>query len=89
MTAADLLRRLNDQPFQGFRVKLSTNETIDVTRPGMVIVGESRAVLPVSVRKSDLGFEIAQNWRTIALDHIVMFQDLPPAKAGRRKSKGN
>ena len=87
MTADDLLRKLNDQPFQPFRVKLSTSETIDVTRPGMAIVGDSSAVLPVSVRKSDHGFEIVDNWRTIALDHIVMFQDLPPAKTESRRGK--
>ena len=87
MTAADLQRKLHDKPFTSFRVKLLTNETIDVHNPNMVIVGDSSAVLPTAVRKGDYGWETAVNWRTIAIDHIVSFEDIT-APGSRRKRAG-
>ena len=84
MTADDILSKLHDKPFQPFRLKLSTNETLDVQNPNMVIVGETRTVLPTSVRKSDQGFEMAENFKSVANDHIVTFEDIA-APGSRRK----
>lgn len=88
MSPNDLLRKLNDAPFRPFRLKLSTNETIDVTDRGTVVVGESSAILPIRVRKTDDGFELVERWKTIALDHIVTFEDLEPADRGNGRNRG-
>jgi len=39
MTYRDLLNKLHDHPFQPFRVRLSSNCTMDVLDPGTVVVG--------------------------------------------------
>ena len=87
MSNHDLLRKLNDEPFRPFRLKLSNATTIDVTEPGSVIVGDTSAVLPVEVYVDEQGFRIVRNWKTIALSHIVEFSDLEakPDRPGRRK----
>ena len=41
----DLLRKLDDQPFRPFRIRLVNNTTYDIVDPGMVIVGDSSAVI--------------------------------------------
>jgi hypothetical protein len=46
MRAEDLLDRIEDLPFKPFRVHLSDATQIEVTEPGMIIVGLSSAVLP-------------------------------------------
>jgi hypothetical protein len=76
MTADDLLSRLNGHPFRPFRVRLTNNTAIDVTEPGMVIVGPSSAVLPTEFARSEYGEKMALRWKTIALNHIVEFNNL-------------
>lgn len=39
MTYHDLYRKLDDQPFQPFRIRLSNGSSIDIIEPGAVIVG--------------------------------------------------
>lgn len=87
MSNHDLLRKLNDNPFKPFRLKLFNATAIDVTEPGNVIVGDTSAVLPVETYVDDQGFRIVRNWKTIALSHIVEFSDLDnkPDPPGRRK----
>lgn len=46
MRVKDLISRLSDQPFRGFRIHLSDGSAIPVSEPGMIIVGPSSAVLP-------------------------------------------
>ena len=43
MTHHDLLRKLDDQPFRPFRMRLVNNATYDILDPGMIIVGDSSA----------------------------------------------
>lgn len=76
MRVADLIRRLNDEPFKAFRTRLSDGTTLDVRSNGMGIVGQSSAVLPTRFGRDEEGTRVAQDWRTIALRHIVQFSDL-------------
>lgn len=87
MTAVDVNQRLYDQPFRPFRIHLSDGTTIPVTNSGMVIVGESSAVLPVELGNDSAGFSIVRRWRTVALSHIVQFSDVDEPVTGKRPKK--
>ena len=76
MTYHDLYRKLDDQPFKPFRIRLSNGSAIDVRPPRPVIVGESRAVVPIDLILDDRGIRVARNWKTISISHIVEFIDL-------------
>jgi len=82
-----LLNRLYDQPFKGFRVRLSNNATLDVTDPGLVIVGPISAVMPIQTAKDDLGYTLVTQWRTFALDHMVEFADIDPPRESRSRKR--
>ncbi|MFH0980553.1 MAG: hypothetical protein V2A79_03325 [Planctomycetota bacterium] len=73
MRSDDLLKRLEDRPFKPFRIHLSDGTRITVEEPGMVIVGVSTAVLPTKFRRSPERRRVAQDWRTVALLHIVSY----------------
>src|SRR5436305_6136574 len=51
----DLLRKLDDQPFRPFRIRLVNNTTYDIVDPGMVIVGDSSAVIATRNIRDDAG----------------------------------
>ncbi len=85
MTNHDLLRRLHDVPFRPFRIRLSNATLIEVREPGSIIVGRSSAVIPVKTVVDDRGFRIAEDWRTIALSHMVEFSDLDLDTPPKRK----
>lgn len=86
MSPQDLLNRLHDEPFRPFRVKLSNNTAIDITEPGLVVVGPTSAIMPILTAKDDLGYTLVTQWRTIALSHIVEFIDLEPPKKGKKSA---
>lgn len=75
MRVKDLINRLNDRPFRGFRIHLSDGSSIPVTESGMIVVGPSSAVLPTDFGRED-GERVATRWRTVALAHMVQFSDL-------------
>lgn len=85
MRPADLIHKLEDRPFQAFRIHLDDGRTIDVREPGMVIVGLSSAVLPTEFGKDDEGHRIVKRWQTIALSHIVRFTDIAQSGNGKRR----
>jgi hypothetical protein len=81
MRARDLLNKLHDEPFQPFRVRLSNNTAIDVLDPNTVVVGPSSAIMPVETqRDATTGYYIVSRWRTVALAHMVEFNDIDPPK---------
>ena len=86
MTARDLLNKLHDRPFQPFRVKLSTNSTIDVLDPNTVIVSPSSAIMPIETMVDEYGYYLVTRWRTVALAHMVEFIDIDPPKSKRKKA---
>jgi hypothetical protein len=87
MTNHDLYRKLHDEPFKPFRLRLTNSTVIDVTDPGSVIIGESSAVLPVEMFQDDRGARYAKDWKTISIAHIVEFTDLKvePGEKKRRR----
>ena len=87
MRPADLLNRLQDQPFKPFRIHLSDGTLLEVPEAGMVIVGQSSAVLPSSFGRDSEGHRIARRWRTIALNHIVQFTDVNDRVNGRKRRR--
>ncbi|HXE54210.1 MAG TPA: hypothetical protein VN541_14400 [Tepidisphaeraceae bacterium] len=84
MRPADLLNRLQDQPFKPFGIHLSDGTYIEVPQAGMVIVGRTTAVLPSQFDFDEEGHRLARQWRTIALDQIVQFTDLEERLNGKR-----
>lgn len=87
MKTRDILKRLHDRPFKPFRVHLSDGTMLDVPEPGMVIVGESSAVLPSRFGRDPEGYRFARNWRTVALSHMVQFTDLDETVNGKSRRK--
>ena len=51
MRVKDLINRLHDEPFRGFRIHLSDGSSIAIMEPGMIIVGPSSVVLPTEFGK--------------------------------------
>lgn len=85
MTYHDLARRLNDAPFKPFRIRMVNNTVYDVFDPGMIIVGESSAVIVTQQVRDDQGHRVAMDWRTISISHIIEFADIDEKEIRRRK----
>ena len=83
MTRSNLAKRLHNPPFRPFRVHLSDGTVLDVVQPGMVIVGETTAILPTLFIKDEDGYQFAKKWRTISVDHITQFSDIEPEPGGK------
>ncbi|HEX4792695.1 MAG TPA: hypothetical protein VH370_02825 [Humisphaera sp.] len=86
MRVKDLMNRLHDNSFRGFRVHLSDGSAIAVTEPGMIIVGPSSAVLPTEYGREQ-GERVATRWRTVALAHMVQFSDLGEPIGGKSRKR--
>jgi hypothetical protein len=87
MRADDLTNKLQDRPFRPFRIHLSDGGRLDVTDPGMFIIGENTAVLPSVWGKDDEGRRFARNWRTIDFAHIVQFGDIDETIENKRRRR--
>jgi hypothetical protein len=52
----------------------------------MMMVGSSSAVVAREIGKTDRGYEIAMDWKTVSIDHMLEIADpATPAKRSRRK----
>lgn len=87
MKGSDLLKRLSDQPFKPFRIHISDGTVLDLDQPGMVIVGESTAVLPTLFVTDADGYRLAKKWRTVTVDHITQLSDIESPGCKRRKRR--
>ena len=85
MTYHDLQLKLHDRPFRPFQIRLVNNSTYDVLEPWMITIGETSAIVVTQARKDDRGFELALDWRTISIDHILEFADLPIKPQDRKR----
>jgi YD repeat-containing protein len=81
----DLLRRLDDQPFKPFRIRMVNNTVFDVLDAGMVIVGQTSAVIVTQYDRDEQGRRVAADWRTISIGHIIEFADIDDKEIRRRK----
>ena len=89
MTDRDLLNKLHDQPFQPFRVKLSSNTSMDVLDPNTVVVGPTSAIMPIETVLGDHGHYLVTRWRTVALSRMVEFMDIDPPKSASKKKRAS
>lgn len=87
MKSDDLLRKLEDVPFKPFRLKMVNNVTYDVKDPGMVIVGDSSAVVATRDIRDAQGHLTTTDWRTIAISHILEFSDLEIKPSNGKKKR--
>lgn len=87
MTAVDLNQRLYDTSFRPFRVHLSDGSSIPVANAGMVLVGESSAILPTKLAHDAEGFPLVRRWRTVALAHMVQFTGIDDSVTVKRPKK--
>jgi hypothetical protein len=88
MTSKDLIRKLDDKPFRPFRMRMDNNTAYDVRDPGMIIVGDTSAVVATRNIRDSEGNTVTSDWRTISIDHIVEFSDLNERQSnGRRKRR--
>jgi hypothetical protein len=76
MTFHDLQRKLHENPFRPFWIRLVNNTVNDVTEPWMIFVGETSAVVATQVQKDDRGYALVLDWRTISISHILELSDL-------------
>ena len=87
MTHHDLLRKLDDQPFRPFRIRLVNNSTYDIQDPGMIIVGDSSAVIATQNIRDETGHRVTTDWRTISISHMLEFSDLQVKSNGSKRKK--
>lgn len=71
MTYVDLQRRLHDHPFKPFRIRMVNRSVDDILEPWMVMIGETSAVIATQTRKDDRGFELALDWKTVSIAHML------------------
>jgi hypothetical protein len=85
MTYHDLQWKLHENPFKPFRVKLVNNSTYDVLEPWMIMIGESSAIVATQIRTDERGYQLALDWRTISIAHILEFMDIDRKERDRKK----
>ena len=85
MHYAELHRTLRDHPFEPFHIRLANNTRYDIHEPWMAIARAKSAVVVTQVRRDDKGFEIAEDWRTVPIAHMIEFSDLATKGNGRRR----
>jgi hypothetical protein len=83
VTYHDLNRKLSEDPFKPFRIRMSNTTNIDVRRPVPFILGESSAVIPTDTITDERGYTVARDWKTISIGHIVEFVELNEKKRKR------
>jgi hypothetical protein len=59
----------------------------DIHEPWMVVVGDSSAVVVTHTRKDDHGAEIAADWKTVSIGHMMEFSDLEVRSNGAKRKK--
>jgi hypothetical protein len=87
MTHLDVIRKLDDQPFKPFRIRLVNNSTYDILDPGTIIVGDSSAVIATQNIRDEKGHRVITAWRTVAIPHMLEFSDLQSHGNGKHKGK--
>ena len=86
MDSDDLAKKLHDHPFKPFRIRMVNSTIYDILSPWMMIVGQTSAVVATETQKTDRGHEIALDWKTVSIHHMMEFADLPSSsKSSKRK----
>ena len=85
MTNTDLVKKLHDHPFKPFRIRMVNSTVYDIREPWMMMVGDSSAVVATEIGKTDRGYDIALDWKTVSIHHMMEFADLPASSRGSKK----
>jgi hypothetical protein len=74
MTQEDLQGAARRQPFEPFRLVLTTGATYDIRHPDLIMVGKRSAIVGVTVEPGGTAYD-----RTIKVDlfHVVGIEELP------------
>jgi hypothetical protein len=74
MTQTDLHMAARRQPFEPFRVVLTTGEKYDVRHPDLIMVGRRAAIIGITNNPAGTAFD-----RSIKVDllHVVGIEELP------------
>jgi hypothetical protein len=78
MTHEELQEAARRQPFEPFRVLLTTGATYDVVHPDLIMVGRRSAIIGLT---DDPKEQVYQRTMKVDLLHVVGIEELP--KAGR------
>jgi hypothetical protein len=75
MTQEELQEAVRRQPFEPFRLVLTTGATYDIAHPDLIMVGKRSAVIGLTSYPPDTAYD-----RTIKVDlfHVVSTEQLPP-----------
>jgi hypothetical protein len=87
MRAKDLVQRLEDHPFQPFRVHLLDGTILPIKDPVMIIVSDTTAIIPNEFGRDVDGTRIARRWRTVDLLHIFQFSEADERLNGRSRRR--
>jgi hypothetical protein len=68
-----------------FRIRMVNNTVYDILDPGMIIVGQSGAVVVTRQIRDERGHRLATDWRTISISHIIEFADIDEKEVPRGK----
>jgi hypothetical protein len=83
MTQEELQKAARRQPFEPFRIILTTGATYDIQHPDLIMVGKRSAVIGVTHQPDTIVYDYAL---TVDLFHIVGIQQLvassPPSSNG-------
>jgi hypothetical protein len=74
MTQEDLQQAARRQPFEPFRVILTTGATHDIRHPNLIMIGRRAAIIGITNEPGASAFD-----RTLKVDllHVVGIEDLP------------
>ena len=87
MTYVDLHRKLHDHSFRPFRIRMVNNTAYDVREPWMVFIGESSAIVATQTHKDERGVEVATDWKTVSINHMMEFSDLNVRPNGAKRKR--
>jgi hypothetical protein len=85
MTQEELQDAARRQPFEPFRVVLTTGETFDIRHPDLILVGRRSAIIGMT---NDLNGTAYDRTMKVDLLHVVGIEELPvlpPSKNGPPK----
>jgi hypothetical protein len=79
MTQEELREHARRQPFEPFRMLLTTGATFDIYHPDLIMVGRRSAIIGLTNDPGGTAYD-----RTIKVDllHVVGVQDLPAKPTG-------
>jgi hypothetical protein len=85
MTYRDLQKRLHDEPFRAFRIRMVNNTTYDIIEPWMIMVGRSSAVIASRIERYRDGYPLVTDWRTVSIPLMIEFSDIERKESPRKK----